>query len=308
MAIRQANELVMENKKISILLAGPPGIGKTTLALSSPNPLLIDADHGLDRLSAAHRTAYIQPTDYAEILDDLVAENLRDFETLVFDTGGQLIKLIGQWAIQQNPKNGQSDGTLALKGYGAVGREFERLIKYCRDELKKHIVVVFHAKEEKEGDNTKLRLLVEGQTKDNVWQPMDLGGFVEIENNKRILGLSNCDKYFAKGTHGVNGKKTIPELKPDTKNDMLTKLFAQVSENIAQEAAGYATERGEYDKAIAGATEIISGIESPETATAAIGQMAAIQHALTSKRETDKMFLAKIKKLGYKLKDGEYVA
>ena len=142
---------------------------------------------------------------------------------------------MASWAIRQNTKNGQKDGTLSLKGYGAVGREFERLMNYCYYELNKHIVVLFHAKEEKEGDNTRLRLLVEGQTKDNVWQPMDLGGFMEMQGNKRVIGFSNCERYYAKGTHGITGIHIVPELVSGTPNNFLTKLFQIVNDNIAKE-------------------------------------------------------------------------
>ena len=41
---------------------------------------------------------------YDEILGDLKPENVQDFETLVFDTAGKLISLMGLWAIKQNPK------------------------------------------------------------------------------------------------------------------------------------------------------------------------------------------------------------
>ena len=196
--IRNPNDIQDGAKKIRMLIAGYPGIGKSTLALSAPRPLHIDCDFGIDRIEPRYRMPYIQPRSYDEILNDLKPENLKDFETLVFDTAGKLITLMGLWAIKQNPKYGQRDGSLSLKGYGFVGREFVQLMDYCFYELKKNIVVVFHATEEKDGDNTRLRIKVEGQTKNNVWEPMDLGGFVEMYGNDRTIGFSNCEKYFAK--------------------------------------------------------------------------------------------------------------
>ena len=115
---------------------------------------------------------------------------------------------------QAEPKYGQRDGSLSLKGYGFVGREFVRLMDYCFYELKKNIVVVFHATEEKDGDNTRLRIKVEGQTKNNVWEPMDLGDFVEMYGNDRTIGFSNCERYFAKGTRGIHGVIRFPPLAP----------------------------------------------------------------------------------------------
>lgn len=156
--IRNPNEIQEGAKKIRMLIAGYPGIGKSTLALSAPNPLHIDVDFGIDRIEPRYRKPYIQPKSYDEILEDLTPLNVKDFDTLVFDTGGKLISLMSQWAIKKDVKYGQRDGSLSLKGYGFIGREFQRLMDYCFYELDKHIVVVFHAIEEKDGDNTRLRI------------------------------------------------------------------------------------------------------------------------------------------------------
>ena len=141
-----------------MLIAGYPGIGKSTLALSAPKPLHVDVDFGIERIEPQYRVPYIQPKSYDEILNDLVPANLSEFESVVFDTGGKLLTLMSQWAIKKNPKYGQSDGSLSLKGYGFVGREFIRLFDYCFYELDKNVIIVFHAIEDKDGDNTRLRI------------------------------------------------------------------------------------------------------------------------------------------------------
>ena len=258
--IRQPNEIIEKEKKIRILIAGYPGIGKSTLALSAPNPLHIDVDFGIDRIEPRYRKPFIQPQSYEEILEDLTPNNVKDFDTLVFDTGGKLINLMSLWAIKKDPKYGQRDGTLSLKGYGFVGKEFVRLMDYCFYELNKHIVMVFHAIEEKDGDNTRLRIKVEGQTKNNVWEPMDLGGFMEIYGNDRTIGFSNCERYFAKGTRGIKGVWKIPELTPSTPNDFLTRLFEQYNALAAQEVAETQKEQEAYEAAIAQGQEIIASI------------------------------------------------
>lgn len=133
--IRNPNDIQEGAKKIRMLIAGYPGIGKSTLALSAPNPLHIDVDFGIDRIEPRYRKPYIQPQSYDEILGDLTPINLQDFDTLVFDTGGKLISLMSLWAIKKDPKYGQRDGSLSLKGYGFVGKEFVRLMDYCFYEL-----------------------------------------------------------------------------------------------------------------------------------------------------------------------------
>ena len=296
--IRNPNEIQEGAKKIRMLIAGYPGIGKSTLALSAPNPLHIDVDFGIDRIEPRYRKPYIQPKNYDEILEDLTPLNVKDFDTLVFDTGGKLISLMSQWAIKKDVKYGQRDGSLSLKGYGFIGREFQRLMDYCFYELDKHIVVVFHAIEEKDGDNTRLRIKVEGQTKNNVWEPMDLGGFVEIQGNNRTIGFSNCERYFAKGTRGIHGVWQVPELGPDKPNDFLTRLFAQYNALSAAEVAQNAEEQEAYEAAMAEGREIVAGITDADSATAAMSKIKAVNHALTSKKEVNAAFNAKIKELG----------
>jgi len=298
--IRNPNEIAEGKKKIRILIAGYPGIGKSTLALSAPNPLHIDVDFGIDRIEPRYRKPYIQPQSYDEILEDLTSENVKDFETLVFDTGGKLISLMGLWAIKKDIKNGKRDGSLSLQGYGTVGREFVRLMDYCFYELQKHIVVIFHAIEEKDGDNTRLRIKVEGQTKNNVWEPMDLGGFVEILGNDRTIGFSNCEKYFAKGTRGIKGVIKIPELTPTSPNDFLTKLFEQYNALTAKEVEENAEELAAYNAAMAEAESIISTITDAATANAAMPKIKAIKHALTSEKEIGAAFNAKTTELNLK--------
>ena len=296
--IRNPNEIREGEKKIRMLIAGYPGIGKSTLALSAPNPLHIDVDFGIDRIEPRYRKPYIQPATYDEILEDLTPENVKDFDTLVFDTGGKLISLMSLWAIKKDPKYGQRDGSLSLKGYGFVGKEFVRLMDYCFYELKKNIVIVFHATEEKDGDNTRLRIKVEGQTKNNVWEPMNLGGFVEIYGNDRTIGFSNCERYFAKGTRGIHGIRTIPELAPGVPNDFLTKLFAEYNAVSAQESEQAAADKVAYEKAMQIGRDLIFKVTDLESVNAIFPEFLKIPHALTSKRELHAEWNAKCKLLG----------
>jgi GTPase SAR1 family protein len=283
--IQKANTVNTAEKKIRILIAGHPGIGKSTLALSAPRPLHIDVDFGIDRIEPRYRVDYIQPKTYDEVLEDLKPEKLTDYDTLVFDTGGKLISLMSLWAIKRDPKYGQRDGSLSLKGYGFVGKEFQRLMDYCFYELKKHIVMVFHAIEDKDGDNTRLRIKVEGQTKNNVWENQDLGGFVEMIGNERTIGFSNCERYFAKGTRGVHGVIKIPELTPTSANDFLTKLFEQYNAKSADEVAQATKQQEIYTEAMQAAQALIHTVTDADTANAAFPQLKNIQHALTSERE-----------------------
>lgn len=296
--IRNPNDIQEGTKKIRMLIAGYPGIGKSTLALSAPRPLHIDVDFGIDRIEPRYRKPYIQPKSYEEILTDLVPANLQDFDTLVFDTGGKLISLMSLWAVKKDPKYGQRDGSLSLKGYGFVGKEFVRLMDYCFYELEKNIVIVFHATEEKDGDNTRLRIKVEGQTKNNVWEPMDLGGFVEMYGVDRTIGFSNCERYFAKGTRGISGIWKIPTLNHSSPNDFLAKLFDDYNAKTAAEVQQNAAHQAAYDAAMAEGRQIIESVIDAATANEAMPQIKNIKHALTSEKEIGVAFNTRIRECG----------
>lgn len=295
--IKKPNEMKNVKKKIRILIAGFPGIGKTTLALSAPKPLHIDVDRGVDRVKAQNRKDFTQPETYEELLQDLNSD-LSEYETLVFDTGGKLLDLMKPYVIKQDSKNGQKDGqTLSIKGYGAVGKEFQRLMDYAYYTLNKNIVVIFHSKEDKDGEATKLRILIEGSTKDNVWQPMDLGGFIEMYNGKRTIGFDNCERYYAKGTHGIKGIIELPDLdNPNNQNDFLTKLFDKVNENISKESEYFEEQKSRYEEVMNEIAPKINEMKE-DNIQEIIDLIKNTEHILTSEKELKHKFKEKVEKL-----------
>ena len=60
-----------DTKKFSMILYGSPGVGKTTLALSAPDPILIDFDRGMSRVRTQHRKTSIFCDTYEDVLTDL---------------------------------------------------------------------------------------------------------------------------------------------------------------------------------------------------------------------------------------------
>ena len=294
--IKKPSEMMNETSKFRVLIAGYPGIGKTTLGLSAPKPLLIDVDFGINRTMASVRKDYIQPESYEELLKDLKGD-LSDYETIVIDTGGKLLELMKAYVIKNDIKNAKKDGTLSLQGYGAVGREFTRFMNYIYFELRKHCVIIFHAVEEKQEEETKLRILVEGSTKNTVWQNVELGGFIEMRGDKKIIGFNNCERYFAKSSFGIKGNYTIPELNGTQQNDFLTKLFEQANKNIQEESKVFEEERKQYQEVINKYEPIVESMTA-ENANEVMDLIKNIDnHILTSEKEIKDHFAKKIKEL-----------
>ena len=294
--IKKPAEMMNETSKFRVLIAGYPGIGKTTLGLSAPKPLLIDVDFGINRTMASVRKDYIQPESYEELLEDLKGD-LSDYETIVIDTGGKLLELMKAYVIKNDIKNAKKDGTLSLQGYGAVGREFTRFMNYIYFELRKHCVIIFHAVEEKQDEETKLRILVEGSTKNTVWQNVELGGFIEMRGDKKVIGFNNCERYFAKSSFGIKGNYTIPELNGTQQNDFLTKLFEQANKNIQEESKIFEEERKQYQEVINKYIPIVESM-TVENANEVMDLIKNIDnHILTSEKEIKDHFAKKIKEL-----------
>ena len=56
-----------------------------------------------------------------------------------------------------------------------------------------------------------------------------------MNGKKRTIGFSNCERYYAKGTHGIHGVYDIPTLANGSKNDFLTQLFNKIKDDLNAE-------------------------------------------------------------------------
>lgn len=278
--ILKPTELTFENKKFTVIIAGLPGIGKTTLACSAPKPLLIDLDGGVSRVNVKYRVDTDIVKDYEELLNDLKTADLSAYESIIIDTGGKLLEMLKPVVIKEDAKNGNRDGNLSLKGYGAVKRKFAEFTTFVKS-LNKNLIYVFHATEVKLVDDlTGLRIRMEGSSKDEVWDDVDIGGFMEIIGKKRTIGFSNCDRYYAKGTYGIHGIYEIPELVDDNKNTFLTDLFSKIKDELNQEAKEF-----EAYKSVMNLKVFIEKAANVDDLNKLYVKVKETEHHLTSKNE-----------------------
>lgn len=297
--IQQPSNMTFENKKFSMIIYGSPGLGKTTLALSAPNPILIDFDRGISRVKAYHRQLTITCSNYEEVLKDIESDEVKACETIIIDTGGSFVTYLQDWAMRSNTANRQKNGAISLKGFGVVKAEFERFTNYIRDALNKNVVYVFHSDEQKDTDGkVTQRLQCEGAARNMVWKPCDFGGYMQMQGDKRTITFTPSPEFFAKGCYGIEGPKDIPEIGPEIKNDFLTKLFEKAKKNIADENEALAPLKEKYNAAMNEAHKIVDEIKTVDDANAAIVSLPAIEHALTSKVEAKALLSAKANELG----------
>ncbi len=308
--IKKPEEMTFSDKKFSMLLYGAPGVGKTTLALSAPDPIIIDFDRGMSRVKAQHRKTAIFCDTYEEVLNDIKSPEVSDCQTLIIDTGGSFVTFLQDWAMRTNPTvNRQKNGAISLKGFGAVKSEFSRFTSMVKDVMNKNIIYVFHSQEQQDKDgNAQQRLMCEGAAKNIVWTPCDFGGYVQMIGDQRVICFSPEQEFFAKGCHGINGKYTIPNLGDADSNDFLTRIFDKAKANIEAENEAFAPIREQYDKTMIQVQDIIENIVDAETANAAVSSIPALEHVLTSEKEARAMLKARTDELGLKYtKSGGYV-
>jgi len=298
MPIVKPENMNFSDKNLIMIISGLPGTGKTTLALSAPDVLLIDTDKGMARVSPAHRKDASICTTYEEVLADLKAAE-GQYKTIVIDTCGKLIDYMKDWVVRHPemfPKGAKTSGGISLQGFGFVKQEFIRL----SDELaqKFNVIYLFHETLTKQDEGVFYELVVEGAARTVVWQPADLGAHLFIMNGKRYLGFTPTEQYTAKAAYGIKGLVEIPELADGQPNDFLTKLFAKVRDNLAKESANLAPQKAKYDIAMKMARDICEAVSAPEDVSDAAKALKMLDHALTSEKEATAMLKAKIADLG----------
>ena len=294
MAIVKPENMDFSNKNIIMIISGLPGVGKTTLALSAPDVLLIDADEGMSRVKPEHRRDSSVCKTYEEILADIKAAE-GQYKTIVIDTCGALIESLKEWAMRIDKKASKASGGISLQGFGVVKSEFIRLSAELRKKF--NVVFLFHESKEKEGDETFYNIVCEGSARTLVWQPADLGAHLHIVNGERMLGFTPTMNYNAKSAYGIKGLVKVPELADGDKNNFLEKLFETVKKNIAAESASLLEQKKLYDEAMKAGTAIINSLEKPEDVPAKQAELNKVNHALTSLTELKAMFKTRMDEL-----------
>ena len=294
MPIVKPTEMNFSNKNIIAIISGLPGTGKTPLALSAPDVLLIDTDEGMARVNPAHRKDASICKTYEEVLADIKAAE-GQYKTIVIDTCGALIEYMKDWAMRTDPKASKKDGGFSLQGYGIIKSEFIRLSAELRKKF--NVIFLFHESMTKVDETVFYELVVEGSARTLVYQPADLAAHLFIQNGKRYLGFTPTEQYSAKSAYGIKGLIEVPELKEGEENNFLTKLFNKVRANLAAESAALSPEKEKYDIAISIAKKMVDSVNSPEQVQEVVDGLKRLDHALTSEKEATAMLKARCKEL-----------
>ena len=297
--IKKPNELQVKST-LSALFYGHPGMGKTTLALSAPHPLLLDFDGGVHRVNAAHRVDTVQITKWEEVDEVMHDPDIAGYQTIVIDTAGKMLSFMDKYIMQNNPKMKKADGTLSLQGYGVRKNMFINFVNQV-SLMGKSVIFVAHEREEKNGDEKQIRPEIGGSSAGDLIKELDLVGYMEAIGKKRTISFNPCEKFYGKNTCNLPERMEIPTIineqgTPTGSNDFMSKIIESYSNYQAKQ-----TElSSEYEDLMEVIKAQIETVVDAETANEVTKSLANMQHIFDSKLQAGQLLNKRCKELGLK--------
>ncbi len=212
MGLINADEVIKD--RITALLYGVPGVGKTSLAITADKVVLIDTDNGISRVDLIDRSGKavyrMEPKDgFQKLVDFINSRDFDSFDTVVIDTVGRLFDFIKLDIQKKNPKYIPSNGTPNWQGWGAIGASFKNfknllLIKG------KNIILIAHEKEERNNDELMLRPDIQGSSRGVVTQEADIIGYMCNEgrgdSTQRVIYFDGFSQAYTKRCSGIESR------------------------------------------------------------------------------------------------------
>ena len=209
--IKKSNEIAIQ-RNVKMMVYGQAGMGKTTLALSAPKPLLLDFDNGVKRVNNAHlddSIGIVQITKWAEVVQLLTQEqaDLQEFETIVVDTFGKMMDfIIAYRCAGRQPR---------VQDWGTINNDFKWFVATLSS-LNKHVIFVAHRDSRKEGDDTVFIPALREKNYNSIVTELDLLGYVEMRNEngvqKRTITFDPTSRNDGKNTCQLPGVMIIPNI------------------------------------------------------------------------------------------------
>lgn len=258
--IKKSNEIAIQ-RNVKMMVYGQAGMGKTTLALSAPNALLLDFDNGVKRVNNAHlddSVGIVQISNWQEVVQLLTQEqaDLATFDTIVVDTIGKMMDfIIAYRCAGRNPR---------VQDWGSINNDFKWFVNALSG-LGKHIIFVAHRDSRKEGDDTVFIPALREKNYNSIVTELDLLGYVEMKNEnglqKRSITFDPTNRNDGKNTCQLPGVMIIPNIldvngQPTAQNDFIQKQI------IAKYQSMIAVKEDAVKKYNAALDEIKTAIES----------------------------------------------
>ena len=253
--IKKSNELVIPST-VKMMIYGQAGMGKTTVALSAPKPLLLDFDNGVKRVNMAHLDGIdiVQVSSWQDV-QQVLQEDLSSYQTIVVDTIGKMMDFIISYKCGTRQPQ--------IKDWGGINAEFSWMTRTLSS-LNKNVVFVAHRDTRKEGDDTVFIPALREKSYNSIVTELDLLGYLEMRNEngvqKRTITFDPTSRNDGKNTCNLPGIMFVPNIldkngNPTAKNDFITTQVIRPYLNMLQVKK---EEAAKYDRVIA---EIKENIE-----------------------------------------------
>lgn len=296
--IKKPNELTVKTT-LSALIYGQPGMGKTTLALSAPHPLLLDFDGGVHRVNAAHRVDTVQISKWEEVDEVLQSPEITDYATFVIDTASKMLSFMDKYIMEKyNAK--KKDGTLSQPGYGIRKNMFINFVNQV-SLMGKSVIFVAHEREEKNGDEKQIRPEIGASSTGDLIKELDLVGYMEAIGKKRTISFNPCEKFYGKNTCNLPERMEIPIIINERgeltgENNFMT--------NIIKSYSAYQSKQtelsNEYESLMEVIKENVEMITDAASANEAVKAMQNLNHIFDSALQAKDLISRKCKELGLK--------
>ncbi len=296
--IKKSNELVIP-QTVKMMIYGQAGMGKTTVALSAPKPLLLDFDNGVKRVNLAHleNVDIVQVDNWKEIQQLLQQDqaDLAPYQTIVVDTIGKMMDyIITHCCGTRQPQ---------IKDWGRINQEFTWFTR-ALSSLNKHIVFVAHRDSRKEGDETVFIPSLREKSYNSIVTELDLLGYLEMKSERgvqsRTITFDPTSRNDGKNTCNLPSVMQVPTIlnskaEPTASNTFITEKVINPYLTMLDVKA---EERRKYDELIEAIAEDVSNITDAKSANDFATRIKEYKHIGSSMAKARSMFSAKVKELG----------
>lgn len=206
--------------RVTMLIYGHGGVGKTTVGATAPNPVLLDFEGGSKYFGLRGIGIDVAVINtWADVREAFVKIRDSKYESVIIDPIGEAMeKLYNDMIEKKLTKLVQHDGQPTMAGWGYLKDNMRRFIKSFRD-MDKHLILIAHVDEKADDEGAiKKRPMIRTKLAQELINLVDMVFYMEVVKDqngemKRILRCQpNSDKYEAKDRTGQLGELVEPNI------------------------------------------------------------------------------------------------
>lgn len=302
MALITSAAQLQDNETVRCFIYGQSGAGKTSLALSAPNPVLLDFDQGYGRpaSSITMGKACFQVDSWDEAKAFIMGKDVEPFETVICDTVYAMIEAIKK---SVNPTTGEPAN---IKQWGQVASEFRHFVDQLK-RLGKHVVFLDQVKDDGESGAHHYAPASSDKRVLDIVQNMDLVGYLYMGqdsegNQQRQVTFTPTSWCEGKNIAYLPDVLAIPEVVDNRGRYLCDNTF--FADSIIKP---YRDMRRRQREEAAQAAEVmtkiraeIDGIKDAKGANDFVATVNSYPHIGTTKTQARVMLQEKVAKLGLK--------